>query len=74
MRLGQTYDSSGAYPFSGEIAYLNAYATYVTEAEEIDRLSKVATSDPEAVIPWGWFIAGAQGDVVLVNDTVYSLR
>ena len=68
VKLGQIHDSSSTYSFTGEIMYFNLYLTYVTTAEEVAKLAKATTSDPEAVLPWGDFIGGGNGDVVLYPE------
>ena len=68
LKLGQMYNSDASYSFRGEIMYFNLYPTYVTTAEEVAKLAKKATSDSEAVVPWGSFIGGAHGDVVLYPE------
>ena len=68
LKLGQRYDSSSSYSFRGEIMYFNVYPTYVTTADQVTKLSKKATSDSEAVLSWGSFIGGANGDVVIYPE------
>ena len=68
LKLGQRHDSSSTYSFKGEIMYFNMYLTYVTTADQVAKMAKKATSDSEAVVPWGSFTAGANGDVVLYPE------
>ncbi|XP_063694933.1 oncoprotein-induced transcript 3 protein-like [Bolinopsis microptera] len=48
--------------------YFNVYPTYVTTSDHVAKLSKKATSDSEAVLSWGSFIGGANGDVVIYPE------
>lgn len=69
VKLGQLHNSDSSYPFRGEFMYFNLYLTYVKTAEEVAKLAKFgSTSDPEAVLPWGDFIGGGNGDVVLYPE------